>query len=343
MFAFIAGVFFLVDVIRRNRKFSSLAIWSMIYVIVIGAHFLWRYSYYGFWLPNTFYVKVSGLWLEQSFKFLTYFNDDYRIIWFLPLFFIPFLKRPPYSSYLFLAVMCGHVLYLVYIGGDRFEFRFLVFIFPYLYLQIFEGLFTLTEIPGNTSWLRTVSRILVYGILGVLCSTTHLGSVRREAQDMRSYIMAIPGMREYARQRMWEGKFLRKLIDEGVLPADLYLSVGGAGAVPYYTMLPTLDAMGLNDLEIGHMKISKRGKIAHEKMASWEFLDKKQVEMCDGENRIVFEEPGKTGDTESGLGRWVSIKVDDHYLNFITFISEDQFRQRFNHQKLHYQWPELPG
>jgi hypothetical protein len=31
------------------------------------------------------------------------------------------------------------------------------------------------------------------------------------------------------------------------LPADLRVAVSGAGALPYYTMWPTLDVYGLND------------------------------------------------------------------------------------------------
>ena len=37
---------------------------------MVTAHFLWRYGYYGEWLPNTYYAKHIRPWYESGFRYL---------------------------------------------------------------------------------------------------------------------------------------------------------------------------------------------------------------------------------------------------------------------------------
>ena len=41
------------------------------FLILVAAHFLFRYSYYGEWLPNTYYAKHVRPWYESGFRYLT--------------------------------------------------------------------------------------------------------------------------------------------------------------------------------------------------------------------------------------------------------------------------------
>ena len=66
LFLIPAGLCFAVDVLLRRRSFGSLAVWTLPVVLIVGLHLLWRHSYYGFWLPNTFYAKVGGFWYKAS-------------------------------------------------------------------------------------------------------------------------------------------------------------------------------------------------------------------------------------------------------------------------------------
>lgn len=40
------------------------------FALIVGAHFLFRYAYYGEWLPNTYYAKHIRPWYESGFKYL---------------------------------------------------------------------------------------------------------------------------------------------------------------------------------------------------------------------------------------------------------------------------------
>jgi len=93
LFTCVAGVFFLVDVLRGRRRFATLCLWCLPWFAVIGTHFLWRHAYYGYWLPNTFYAKVNGIWLAQGRNYFTILNDDYKIFYFLPLALLAVVAR----------------------------------------------------------------------------------------------------------------------------------------------------------------------------------------------------------------------------------------------------------
>ena len=43
-----------------------------------------------------------------------------------------------------------------------------------------------------------------------------------------------------------EGRRLRAMIDQGELPADLYVAMDCVGAIPYYGNVHTLDRLGLS-------------------------------------------------------------------------------------------------
>ena len=94
-------------------------------------------------------------------------------------------------------------------------------------------------------------------------------------------------IRAYAERRTAEGRFLRGLVDDGLLPKDLVLCVGGAGALPYYTDWPTVDRRGINDAKIARLPLPERGVIGHEHDAPYDYLRERRVVMFDVFNQIV--------------------------------------------------------
>jgi len=95
IFMALAGLFFLVDILSKRRSVRSGVIWALPFIAIVGCHFLWRFSYYGFWLPNTFYVKVGGILVSRGLRYLELFVTHYQLYWFLPLFFF---QRCRYAS-----------------------------------------------------------------------------------------------------------------------------------------------------------------------------------------------------------------------------------------------------
>jgi arabinofuranosyltransferase len=76
-----------------------------------------------------------------------------------------------------------------------------------------------------------------------------------------------------------EGRRLRRLVADGVLPADLYLATDCVGAIPYYSGLRTLDRLGLTDARVAHSAGQARRVMAHDKHASLEYARERGVDL----------------------------------------------------------------
>lgn len=325
LFAAVAGGFQLLALGRR-REFRALAWWLFPLTAIVAAHFLWRYSYYGEWLPNTFYVKVAGFSPEKSIPYLRLFLQDYALHWFLPFALIGSLveRRLTVERGLFLAAASLYIAYVFYIGGGLFEFRFLVPVFPMVYWLIADGIraFASVAIAGGGSWLP---RTLAVAAAASLLATTHLGSVKPEAKLRRGAVTSIPLMRLYAKNRAHDGKFLRALVVSGRLAPDTRIAVSGAGALPYYSRLFSVDTLGLNDSFVARQSINQPGVIGHEHVATTDYLISRKVAIHDVMNRLIFRGPPEAL-PRSMAGRPLRcVRVDDRYLLFATMLSDEAF------------------
>ena len=332
LFAALAGVFFLADVLAGKRALAAGVTWLAPYVLVVGAHVLFRRSYYGEWLPNTFYAKVPGLWLEQGRRYFAYFADSYRIVWFLPFAGLALAGARRGIALRFLVVLLAYGAYVLAVGGDLFEFRFLVPVFPYLYWLIFEGLATLAGAGARWSSLLWPGRLVSGAFVVVLLATTAVGYERVPGTSYG--VMSVPGIRQYTDRRIDEGTTLRSAIEQGVLPRDLVLCVGGAGAIPYFTGWTTVDRRGLNDHFIARLPVEERSFIAHEREAPYDYLVERKVAVFDIFNRLIvsYEDLMKARAHYYHQEREVelrAIQLGKRYFVFATFLGDDELAQVF--------------
>lgn len=256
--------------------FLSIGLFSSIFL----PYYIWRYAYYGWPFPNTFYAKV-GTGTDQylrGFKYIKTFLFQFSGWIFLT---IPLLIRRinTYSSYL-LTITLSYLLYVIYIGGDGLSaYRFLVPVLPFLYLLFQEGLVSLCEFFSRKKGLVIVLTTIAIGFPWTLknsffdTTATELNPVNLEAKYVEVYTMV--------------GKWLAKnaSFDESV-------ALIPAGAIPYYSKLRTIDMLGLNDLYIGHMEMKGMGKgiAGHEKGDGKYILSRKPTYIFLG-NIIVTSNP----------------------------------------------------
>jgi len=329
LFGCVAGSFLLADVVKGRRKLSALLVWSTPLTLVVATHLLWSHRYYGYWLPNTFYAKVNGLWWKQAIEYFSLFHHDYGIGWFLPLILVPLFLGNGFVHWIFFVTLIVYLGFIGCIGGDRFEFRFLVHVFPYGYWLILEGLLLLSELPLGNQVNPKAGPCLAWVIVLLWVATTHGASSKPVVGSIRHGISDIVGIGEYASRRALEGKTLRRLIDKGLLPRDVKLAVTGAGAVPYYTMWPTMDVLGLNDVVVAHTPIKKHGVIAHEKVAPTAAIRARGIELFDAADHIVWNNPGRHEHCANDAGCWKSLSAGGVWLNFVTFLGDEEFQRRF--------------
>lgn len=333
LFAAVAGAFHGLDALAGRRRWRALFAFALPLVLLAGTHLVWRRAYYGFWLPNTFYAKVAGAWWEQGWRYLSLFAADYRILPFLPLGLLPLARRGDRAMAPLAVAVGAFLAYLLYVGGDRFEFRFLVFVLPLGFALIAEGLRDLARLEvGGPAARRVRDLLAVAGALGLVAASQDT-TLHPPHERLRHGIASLSLIDDYARQRTGEGRFLRDLVERGLLPGDIVLAVGGAGALPYYTGWPTVDRLGINDVYVAHLPLARRGIVGHEREAPYAYLRERGVELLDVHNRIVHDTlPAERLPARVSYdGHWIDhhvFRVDGRYLVFASFVDDERLAQR---------------
>lgn len=193
---------------RSGRfRWPNLVVWSPL--LITAAHFLWRKSKYGEWLPNTFAAKYVAPWPESGWRYFVSFVLEYAL-WFwllLAVVLIVFAGRqrlkqrslrpsiwsePVPSRQLIalvvLATLAAHALYYTFmIGGDYFEYR----VYSHLIMPLFLGFIWLLD------WFRLPFRVTAvawgaYLVLSWLIPWTHWQAANALAGDPAAFTTQVP-------------------------------------------------------------------------------------------------------------------------------------------------------
>jgi hypothetical protein len=206
---------------------------------------LWRLSYYGWPLPNTVYAKVTGalpLRLEAGGQQLLSVLLGTGLLVSVAAFAVAgvrglkgFLlrRRDPFPGLSFPVVFAtGWLGYYVYVGGDFYSDRFLVALFP-------MGAWVLLSLAVESGGRRAVAT------LALLLAAAQMAPLVRDPRF--SYTLA-----KYDR---WVtlGRFL------GARHRGAVLAIDGAGKVPFFSGLRTIDMLGLADAHIAHGRADPKG------------------------------------------------------------------------------------
>ena len=112
-------------------------------MLVVASHYLWRYGYYGEWLPNTYYAKHVRPWYEMGVVYLYAAALETGLYLLLPLAAVSLVqgwrRRRCLAYALPLLCIVLHMAYVARVGGDHFEYRPLDFYWPLLAIPAAEG------------------------------------------------------------------------------------------------------------------------------------------------------------------------------------------------------------
>jgi len=326
LFAGLAGLVGLLDLARRRITTGDFLRWAAPVVAIVGAHFLGRRAYYGFWWPNTFYAKVNSFQPGQGLRYLGEFQRVYSIGAFLPFALLPLFVRPRNGDAWLLLPVLAYTAYLVAIGGDTFEFRFLVFLLPFVVVLVAGGFRTLAR-------LRPAGLFAPLGAAGsaLLVAAFVRGGDPARSGDLAHQIRTRDQLDVVAETNLEAGAELRELLDQGLLPRDLVICSPTVGALPYLTGLVTIDYHGLNDVRIARMPVANDGRLAHEHEATIDYLKERKVDMHLAESRGLRPNPKATfRDRDKPFKPyWKNVPVGDEYLSFASYVSEERFREVF--------------
>ena len=115
------------------RGFACLA---LPFALMVSAHFLFRWLYYGELLPNTYHAKFVRPWWDMGLRYYAAASLETGLYLLVPLAAAGFWTRwrSHRDGVYGLALLCValHVVYVTRLGGDHFEWRMLDFYWPLL-------------------------------------------------------------------------------------------------------------------------------------------------------------------------------------------------------------------
>lgn len=237
--ALISALLLLILTIKGKSLWLAIRCGLML-TLILSPIFITRWLHYGYWLPNTWYVKGNA-GLSNFSSGLAYLNEA---IWryagvfvlFFGLLFYALYNKKTFAMFKEIwplgLISVIWICYVLIQGGDNMVGgRLLIPILPLVYVALVKAG---TEIRLRSVALFVavllVSASLVYGYLADRDVTSH-ATVWRQSFNIRKNA----------------GIYLLKNF-----PNTTLVALNPAGIIPYYSKLPTIDMLGLNDLYIAH-------------------------------------------------------------------------------------------
>lgn len=259
---------------ERNRLLLALIL-PVFTVILIW--FGWKISFYGDILPNTFYVKVSSK--TRGIYYVYTFFKSYILLPLLLALFYGMIKRFPQikNGTLLLAVLVVAWLgYVVSVGGDYLEFRFIVPALP---------LFFILAINLGFPHLPKIAQVLLV-IITLFGSWHHMENFGlkpdpHNIMPIRNNTISLEKVHYWREMGSALGKYFN-------YRQDVVIAVTYAGYIPYYSQLRTVDMFGLNDRFVPFNGLDFSEKPGHTKLASLGYLVKRGVNLAFGEVEVEY-------------------------------------------------------
>lgn len=289
---FYLSALYFVDYIRVGNL-TSLFIFALPIVFLVGGYQLFRMGYYSAWLPNTYYAKKGGeLYVSQGLMYFWDFIRSYPItvIVFCYLTFIA-LKvgevRKKSIRLLVIPFLLG--LYVLTSGGDYMHGRSLLMFFlswAFALLPIASYLqkhwYIKIKSPALYAFsILTLSLVLLVAGIAQRSITSLDGIERNYINDERNHFTGkdkIDNFGAYIREPItgqygWRdrGYYYRELSERlGVPISVVNWNIGFFG----YSAGPSVSVMGgvLTDPYIARLPVENRAKIGHENGPEWEYI-----------------------------------------------------------------------
>jgi arabinofuranosyltransferase len=273
--------------------------WLGWFLALVVPHLLWRRWYYGWWLPNTFYIKssgVGGVWQQGGYYLLRVAQQFH--LWVVPLVvvagFVVQAQRGARVLVGYAALVVGvFALYVASVGGDFMGlYRFVMPAIPLLALVTAVTLrMALTPLDRKSPLAAAALVALALGAhawhaVGVDKRALVVGADRGPAGNIDT-----PGyLRWYTADRAAVGKWFAQY----ARPDD-YAAVGGAGAQVYFSRIRSLDCYGLSDEYVAHKVKAGSSRPGHQKYAPDEYILSKHPTIITSYNYHFGDAPNWAG------------------------------------------------
>jgi arabinofuranosyltransferase len=259
-----AGLYLLVRCRLRIGR-DELA-FGLTFLALFAPFFAWRWSYYGWPFPNTFYVKAGGepppgyarTMLGQGLFYVGQWLHQSRALYALPLVALGVWRRPAFGS-LCLGLSVLYLGYVVSVGGDFMGLH--RFIMPLFVTTALLAALGIEELAGRLR-RRAAGPLVAVAVLAAFAASqvpvTRAALVPRADRGIDR-----PGyLKLYAEDREKLGLALLPR-----MRPDDFSVFGGAGVQPYYARMRGVDIFGLVSEDIAHNEPPTNPRPGHQKWA----------------------------------------------------------------------------
>ncbi len=351
---------------ERRRERARFLAWLLCFLVPGFVYFVWRLSYFGYLLPNTFYAKGGGS-LHQARRGLIYVALFGRV------YLAPMMLLVPAWGWLAWRrgrgrgsglgntevgaggvydgwawpmglVLVAYLVYVVHVGGDYMAmFRFMVPVVPLIYLMIQEMVRLLVrEVPrvrgATLAWLVVMAVWTAFPTM-TRAQMRELGmpdwvvEFYRKPRFMHGYADGVNLERWHAARLTVLGKFFgwyARSPDDAVLTKAI-------GAISYYSGIRVYGEHGLVDTHIAHLDVPGvgRGLPGHEKGDYVYLLEKQPTFVM--VNRDLTPRPMARSSLLRGRPSWQH-PYFDHYV-----VVSAMIRDRQNHAQGYFNFFVLEG
>lgn len=272
------------------QKINSLILTALPYLLIVLPWLGWKLYYYGNILPNTFYAKTDQFIDITAILRGGYYLAVFFTLYLLPLLlylavkkslhikkFIKYILANPLLMPLMIFLL-AYFLYIIKVGGDFMEFRFLVPILPFIYLL---------AILYAIKYLQKNQRITVVLIV-MICSIFH-NVVFDQKWNGYGGLESIKMLESHLFGEKEKWIKVGKQLNHFTSGADVTIAVSPAGAIPFYSELKTVDMLGLNDPYIARFGKLYKNIPGHRKIATLDYLEERKVNLIIGHPVLLKE------------------------------------------------------
>ncbi len=313
---------------RRSRVGRRDVAWLAIgYLAIVVPFVVWRWRYYGYPLPNTYYVKFSGargeMWLRGGSYLLLALRELNPILVVLTLVAVvrP-AQRPPgedpataparRAAFTFGRVLLPvFVLYVASVGGDFLDlYRFFVPVLPVAFGLVAADLATRAERFDTRRARHAVAAGAVLALAGHGAQQAYLA---RTALVIEQPSRVLRGIEPLGWTRLFALRWaaMGRWFARHAAPGD-WTATGAAGAMTFYSGLNNIDTLGLCDPFVAHSGELIGDRPGHQRFAPrWYLIERRPTFIMVGDQIVSDVSRWLPSDPawESDGWTWVEVRV----------------------------------
>lgn len=216
----------------QHRLYRARSLFSLIPLMAVPVHLVWRRLTYGEWLPNTYYAKHVAAWPEAGIRYFASFVLEYALwVWLVVFLWLAVvwirrrtcqrswqpedgnnglaagiagrlsqLNRPLCTTVITATLLIHLLYYTLIIGGDHFEYRVYSFWVPLIFIS-FVWLLTSLDLKPRAA----VTLLGLFVLLSLPVPWTHWIMTKNLTTRDETYIMQIPISERFPGFVRWYG------------------------------------------------------------------------------------------------------------------------------------------